>query len=87
MGKLMDALLGPRCGLCGRRVDAVFAAERGSDLKVGKCCKRTLAAADRSAPHGSRAASYRAGSGKPPHLAGPMGARYRGPEPPPQRRR
>ena len=86
MGKLMDALRGPRCDMHGGRVDAVFVAEKGSSLKVCARCKRSLKAADGSAPHGSRAAGYRAGSGQPPKLAGPMGSRYRGPEPPPQRR-
>jgi len=87
MGKLVDAIRGPRCDMCGRRVDAVFSAEKGSSLKVCARCKRSLKAADKGAPYGSGEAGYRAGSGQPPKLAGPMGSRYRGPEPPPQRRR
>lgn len=85
MGRIMDALCGPRCDMCGRRVDAVFIAEKGSSLKVCGKCKRSLMAADRSGPHRSIAAGYR--PGQPPKLAGPMGQPYRGPTPKPQRRR
>jgi ribosome-binding protein aMBF1 (putative translation factor) len=85
MGKVMDAIRGPRCDMCGHRVNAVFIAEKGSSLKVCAKCKKSLRAADRSKPHGSTAAGYR--PGQPPRVAGPMGAPYRGPAPQPQRRR
>jgi ribosome-binding protein aMBF1 (putative translation factor) len=87
MGWIMDAVRGPRCDMCGRRVDAVFIAEKGSSLKVCAKCKKSLRASDRSAPHGHSAAGYRAGSGQPPKLAGPMGSKYRGPAPRDQQRR
>lgn len=73
----MDALRGPRCDMCGKRVDAVFMA---GSLKVCAKDKRTLRAADRSG--GASTAT-----GRPPHLAAPMGSRYRGPVPAPQRRK
>ena len=63
MGKVMDMLCGPRCDMCGHRADAVFIAEKGSSLKVCAKCKKSLKAADRSKPHGSAAAGYRAGAG------------------------
>jgi hypothetical protein len=77
-----------RCGLCGqRRADVGEYGSGGSKVRRCTKCRKSERASDRSKPYGSGAAGYRAASGQPPKLAGPMGSRYRGPEPPPQRRR
>lgn len=83
---IRDVLLGKRCEMCGRRGGDV-AHWRNLGMTLCTRCKRGLRAADRSQPHGSAAAGYRAGSGQPPKIAGPMGQGYRGPAPKPQRRR
>lgn len=83
---LMDIVKGPRCDMCGHRSDTV-GKRPGTQLKLCTGCSKSHRRSDNSKPHGSAAAGYRAASGGPPHLAGPMGSRYRGPTPPPQRRR
>jgi hypothetical protein len=78
----------PRCGLCGERRSDVGQYGTGSSA-VKRCtrCRKVERRSDRSTPYGAGAAGYRSASGRPPHLAGPMGGRYRGPAPAPQRRR
>jgi hypothetical protein len=83
---LRDLVLGPRCDSCGRRgQDVVSYRSMRMDLHPG--CKRALHRADTSQPYGSRAAGYRAGSGQPVKIAGPMGGRYTGPAAKDQRRK
>jgi hypothetical protein len=83
---LMDIVRGPRCDMCGRRSDTVGKRPE-TGLTLCTKCSKGLKAADRSKPYGSAAVGYRAGTGQPPKLAGPMGSGYRGPTPPAQRRR
>lgn len=77
-----------RCGLCGsKRADVGEYGTGASKVKRCTRCRKAERQSDRSKPYGSSKAGYRAASGQPPKLAGPMGARYRGPAPAPQRRR
>jgi len=75
-----------RCGMCGQKRADVGRYGTGSAM-VKRCppCRKAERKSDRSQPYGSRAAGYR--PGQPPKIAGPMGSKYRGPEPPPQRRK
>lgn len=77
-----------RCGMCSRRRADVGRYGTGAAM-VKRCtrCRKAERASDRSKPYGSSAAGYRAASGQPPKLAGPMGAAYRGPVPAPQRKK
>lgn len=82
---LRDLVLGKRCDMCGQRRDDVGPRAHAGGLCLCTKCSKAMRQSDRSKPHGSAAARYK--PGQPPKLAGPMGSRYRGPEPPPQRRR
>jgi hypothetical protein len=81
---IRDVLQGKRCDMCGHRGSDVIHYRREA-MNLHAKCKKKLQAADRSAPPGAREAGYK--PGQPPKLAGPMGGRYRGPEPQPQRRK
>lgn len=83
---LMDIISGKRCEMCGKRKDTV-GKRPGTALQVCTPCGKSLRKSDKGTPPGTRASGYRAGSGQPPHLAGPMGSPYRGPAVKPQRRK
>jgi hypothetical protein len=70
--------------MCGYRKNDV-GPRAGTGMRLCTKCSKTLKRSDSSAPHGSRDAGYK--PGQPPKLAGPMGSKYRGPEPPAQRRK
>jgi hypothetical protein len=80
----LDIILGARCDMCGQRKDDV-GKRPGTGMELCTKCSKSLKRADRSSPPGSRSSGYK--PGQPPKLAGPMGSKYRGPEPPAQRRR
>jgi len=86
---LRDIIQGKRCDMCGQRKDDVGPrsglGRDGGALNLCTKCSKAMRRSDRSKPHGSADAGYR--PGQPPKLAGPMGSRYRGPTPPPQRRK
>ncbi len=77
-----------RCGMCGQRRSDVGRYGTGAAM-VKRCtrCRKAERASDKSKPYGSAAAGYKAASGRPVPIARPMGTRYVGPEPAPQRRR
>jgi hypothetical protein len=75
-----------RCGLCGKRKPDVGQYGTGGN-SIRRCtrCRKVEKASDRSKPPGSAAAGCK--PGQPPRIARPMGTRYVGPAPKPQRRR